>query len=137
MGSVTVRWIEKHLMMGSDSNSHSIVIGRSPDERFEWAGIKPSDLLLLAVASCALYDVVAILVKQRQPLEDLRAVCTGEQLPDPPYTFTKIHVHYHVHGDIDPEKVRKAIKLSEEKYCSVMSTLRPGVPITSDFEIYN
>lgn len=135
MSEVTVRWVEKHLMMGSDSNSHSIVIGRSPDERFEWAGIKPSDLLLMAIASCALYDVAAILQKQRQTLLDMRAICSGEQLPDPPYTFTSIHVHYHVRGDIDAEKLRKAIRLSEDKYCSVISTLRPGVPITSDFEI--
>ena len=135
MGSVTVRWIEKTLLMGSDSNGHSIVIGRSPDPEFVWAGIKPSDLLLLAVASCSAYDVVEILSKQREPLEDLKVLCSGEQQSDPPYTFTSIHIHYQLCGAIKPEKLERAISLSEEKYCSVMATVRPGVPITSDFEI--
>jgi putative redox protein len=135
MGTVTIRWFEKTLMMGSDSNGHSIVIGRSPDPEHEWAGVKPSDLLLMAVASCSAYDVVEILAKQRQPLQDLKVICTGDQGSDPPYTFTRIHVHYELRGAIDPKKLEKAIRLSEDKYCSVIATLRPGVPVTSEFEI--
>jgi putative redox protein len=89
----------------------------------------------MAVASCATYDVVEILVKQREPLEDLRVLCTGEQLPDPPYTFTSIHLHYIAYGAIRSQNLERAICLSEDKYCSVISSLRPGVPITHDFEI--
>jgi putative redox protein len=122
-------------MVASDSNGHSVVVGKSPDPDFEWAGIKPSDLLLMAVASCSVYDVVEILTKQREPLENMKVTCEGEQMPEPPYTFTRIHVHYLVRGRVQPERLEKAIALSEDKYCSVISTLRPGVPITSDYEI--
>lgn len=135
MGSITLRWVEGHLMVASDSNGHSVVVGKSPDPDFEWAGIKPSDLLLMAVASCSVYDVVEILTKQREPLENMKVTCEGEQMPEPPYTFTRIHVHYLVRGRVQPERLEKAIALSEDKYCSVISTLRPGVPITSDYEI--
>lgn len=135
MGTVTVRWVESSMMVGSDSNGHSVVIGKSPDPEFTWVGIKPSDLLMLAVASCSVYDIVDILHKQREPLINLKAVCSGEQQSDPPYTFTKIHLHYIVRGDVNPDKLERAIHLSEDKYCSVINTLRPGVPITSDFEI--
>jgi putative redox protein len=135
MGEVTLRWVEEHLMVGSDSNGHSVVIGRSPDPGFDWAGVKPSDLLLMSVAACSAYDVVEIMKKQREPLEDLKVICSGEQQSKPPYTFTKIHVQYIAKGAIDLQKLEKAIRLSEEKYCSVMSTLRPGVPITSDCKI--
>lgn len=135
MSSIILRWIEKHLMMASDSNGHSVVIGRSPEPEFEWAGVKSSDLLLMSVASCAAHDVVEILRKMRQQLVDLKVICTGNQETEPPYTFTEIHNHYIVTGEVDPGQLAKAIQLSENKYCSVISTLRPCVPITHDFEI--
>lgn len=135
MGTVMLRWIESKLMVGSDSNGHSVVIGRSPDDHDVWNGIKPSDLLLLAAASCSAYDVVEILTKQREPLQDLKVSCRGDQQSEPPYTFTQIHLHYVINGKVDPVKLERAIDLAENKYCSVMSTLRPGVPISSDYEI--
>lgn len=135
MGAVMLRWVESQLMVGSDSNGHSVVIGRSPEDHDVWNGIKPSDLLLLATASCSTYDIVEILTKQREPLKDIKVICNGEQQSEPPYTFTKIHMHYVIKGKVDPGKLEKAIDLSENKYCSVISTLRPGVPISSDYEI--
>ena len=132
MGQITLRWVEGHLMVAGDTNGHSIVIGRSPEGYHPWVGVKPSDLLLMAVAACCTWDVVEILAKQRQSLESLKVTCSGEQRPDPPSMFTRIHVHFEVRGAVSPEKLKKAIALSEERYCSVISTLRPGVPITCD-----
>lgn len=135
MGSVTLRWVEGTMQLASDSNGTSIVIGRSPDPEHGWAGVKASDLLLISAAACAAHDVIEILRKQREPLEELKVICTGEQLSEPPYTFTSIHLHYLASGAVRRASLEKAIDLSENKYCSVISTLRPGVPITSDFEI--
>jgi putative redox protein len=134
MGSITLRWVESNLMVGTDSSGHSIVIGRSPEDK-SFIGIKPSDLLLMAAASCTMYDVAEILVKQREPLEDLKITCSGEQLSDPPYTFTSMYLHYTVKGGVNPVNLERAIRLSEDKYCSVLSTLRLAIPVTSDFEI--
>lgn len=135
MGTVTLRWVEGLLMVGTDSTGHSIVIGRSPENKDSLIGMKASDLLLLAAAACSVYDVVEILTKQREPLQDLKVFCSGDQLPNPPYTFTKIHLHYQVKGAVDEKKLARAIQLSEDKYCSVISTLRPSVPVSSDYEI--
>ena len=135
MATITLRWMEEKLMMASDSNGHSVVIGRSPEPQFEWEGVKPSDLLLMAVASCSSWDVVEILGKQREPLAGLKVYCHGEQKSDPPYTFTKIHTQYLVKGSVNPIKLEKAIRLSEKKYCSVISTLRPEVQITSEYKL--
>ena len=135
MGLIKLRWVEEKMMVATDSNGHSVVVGRSPDPEYNWVGVKPSDLLLMAVAACAAYDVVEILKKQREPMRDLMVSCSGDQMTEPPYSFTKIHLHYVIWGNISEIKLGKAISLSEEKYCSVISTLRPGVPVTSDFEI--
>ena len=62
--------------------------------------------------------------------------CTGEQGSEAPYAFTSMHLHYTLKGaDLNPKKVERAIRLSEDKYCSVINTLKPTVDITSDFEI--
>lgn len=135
MGGITLRLIEGVMMAGTDSHGHSVVIGRSPEDSSVFIGMKPSDLLLMASASCSAYDVVEILRKQREPLEGLKVHCEGQQQEQPPYTFTHIHLHYILSGNLDPVKVEKAIRLSEDKYCSVISTLRLGIPVTSDFEI--
>lgn len=88
MGSATLRWVESTLMVETGSNRHSIVIGRAADDATKFNGIKPSDLLLLAVASCSAYDVVEILAKQKQTLRDLNVTCRGKQESLPPYNFT-------------------------------------------------
>jgi len=135
MASVVVRWVESHLMVGTDSNGNSIVIGKLVDDQKRASGMKPSDLLLLAAASCSAYDVVDILNKQREPFKDLQVNCEGIQIEKPPYNFIKIHLHYIVTGAVEAKKLEQAIRLSEEKYCSVINTIRPGVQITNDFEI--
>jgi len=135
MAAVTVRVVENKLLVGTDSNGHSIVIGKAPDDGSRFIGMKPSDLLLLAAASCSAYDVVDILNKQREPLAGLTVTCTGDQASDPPYIFTKIHLHYQVRGKVKPTKLERAIELSEQKYCSVIASLKPGVPISSDYDI--
>jgi putative redox protein len=132
MGTATVRWISGKQFIGVDSTKHSVVLS-TPDEG---VGIKPSDLLLIAVASCTAVDVVEILSKKRMPLDHLEISCSGEQDQDPPWTFRKIHLRYIAGGKNLTEKaMAQAIQLSEEKYCSVSATLRATAEITTEFEI--
>jgi putative redox protein len=135
MGQVALKWIDSQLMVGVDSFGHPLVIGSWPEQNPEWSGLKPSDLLLLAAASCSAYDVVMILKKQREPLQSLDVTCAGTQQPDPPYAFTALHLHYIAHGPVNEAKLARAIALSEEKYCSVVNTLRPTVAVTHDYEL--
>jgi len=129
-----VVWLEKQQYVGIDSTKHSVVLSAHDEEN--GTGISPSDLLLLALGGCASYDVVNILQKKRQRLTGLEVVVTGTQDPDPPWTFREIRVQYRVRGKGLREKaVQDAIRLSEEKYCSVAATLRGVVEITSDVVI--
>ena len=132
MGTATVKLIEGKKFIGIDSTNHSVVLS-TPDEG---VGMKPSELMLVALASCTAVDVVEILAKKRTPLTYLEIASSGEQDADPPWTFRKIHLHYKLGGKGLTEKsVAQAIELSEEKYCSVAATLRGVAQITYDFEI--
>ena len=132
MGTATVKWIGGKQFVGIDSTNHSVVLS-TPDEG---VGIKPSELLLLAAASCTAVDVVEILAKKRMTLMQLEISSSGEQDQDPPWTFRKIHLHFKVAGQGLTEKaVAQAIQLSEEKYCSVAATIRATAEIITTFEI--
>ncbi len=132
MGTATVKWIGGKQFVGIDSTCHSVVLS-TPDEG---VGIKPSELLLIAVASCSAVDVVEILTKKRMPLSFMEISSSGEQEQDAPWTFRKIHLHFRLAGKNLTEKAaEQAIQLSEEKYCSVAATVRATAEITTDFEI--
>lgn len=79
--------------------------------------------------------MTSILAQQGQPLTALEVTRKSEQLPEPPHTFTSIHLHHAVRGAVDRAKLERAIELSETKHCSVLATQCPVVRVTSSFEI--
>ena len=100
-------------------------------------GFRPMQLVLTAVASCSSIDIISILKKQRQPLDDIKIEATGEREKDAvPAVFTDIHLHYKLYGKISADKAEKAIDLSVNKYCSVSKMLDTTVNITTSFEIF-
>ena len=130
--TTTVHWLSGKRFVGIDSTNHSVVLS-SQDEG---VGVKPSEMLLIALASCSAVDVVEILSKKRMPLDSMEIITTGEQDADPPWTFRKIHLKYRLSGHGLTEKaVEQAIQLSEDKYCSVAATVRATADITTEFEI--
>lgn len=142
MGQIALQWTgqDSHMFVGRDSFGHVVVAGSWPkdgDENWvEWRGVKPSDLLVISLCSCSAYDVVTILRRQRQELIGLQVTAESQQMPEPPYAFTHIHLHYTVAGaDLDPKKVDRAISLSQEKYCSVAATIRGVAELTYSFEV--
>ena len=128
----TVRWITDRHFVGIDSDNHSVVLSGQQDA----IGVKPSQMLLIALASCSSVDVVEIMAKKRKPLKMLEVIATGEQDPEPPWPYRRIHLQYRMSGDGLTEKaVNQAITLSQEKYCSVAATVRGVAEITTEFEI--
>lgn len=132
MGTSTVKWVGGKTFLGVDSTSHSVVLSTPADG----VGIKPSELLLIAVASCSAVDLVEILHKKRMPLSELEISVSSEQDADPPWTFRKIHLSYCLRGkNLTDKAVSQAIELAEEKYCSVSATIRATTEITWEYEI--
>jgi putative redox protein len=132
MPYANVRWIGGKSFVGVDSTCHSVVLS-TPDDG---VGMKPSEMLLVALASCTAVDVVEILGKKRTPISSLEIQTTADQDSDPPWAFRKIHLKYLLKGkDLTEKSVEQAIKLSEEKYCSVAATVRGVAEISYEYEI--
>lgn len=142
MGNIAIKWTGEgsQMFIGRDSYGHVVLTGSWPDDNNdewqEWKGLKPSDLLLISLASCSAYDVVMILSRQRQTLHNLYVHVDGQQASEPPFQFTDIHMIYTLRGeDLDLRKVERAITLSEEKYCSVAATIKGVANISHSIEI--
>ncbi len=132
MGTTTVRWIGDDQFVGIDSTQHSVVLSTTK----AGTGMKPSELMVVALCACTSVDVVNILEKKRKPLESLEVRAESVQDQDPPWTFRKIHLKYILKGkDLTDKDVAQAIELSEQKYCSVSATLRGVAEITWEYEI--
>jgi putative redox protein len=125
---VHLNWNPESEFILSDRDDYPVVMTKP-------GGVSGSDLLPMSLIGCSSYDVVKILQKQRQELHELIVTAESVQDEDPPWRFRKIHIHYRAIGrNIDLEKLKKAIEVSEEKYCSVYATLRDAVEITHEFE---
>lgn len=99
-------------------------------------GFSPMQLLLAGVGGCSAIDIIGILEKQKQDLQDLKVEVDGNRQNKGTYSeFTTIHINYIFTGDLDDKKVERAINLSLDKYCSVTKTLEKNSEITHSYEI--
>jgi putative redox protein len=88
------------------------------------------------MGGCSAIDLIGILRKQREPLNDLKITVTGEREQGVvPALYTAVHAHFKLFGDINQEKAERAVMLSVEKYCSVAKTLEKSAVVTHSFEI--
>ena len=127
MANAKVRWTGDRTFIGVDSTNHAVIMS-SPDDG---VGMKPSELLLVALGACSSYDVVSILEKRKVALRKVEVEVSAEQEADPPWTFKKIHLKYILAGEgLTEDAATKAIELSEGKYCSVAATVRGKAEIT-------
>ena len=110
-----------------DESGHILQTDSSIDNGGSNYGFRPMQLILSALGSCSAIDMVSVLKKQRQPVEQFNIKVEGEREQDTiPSLWKSIKVSFELHGNIDKEKAEKAGALSIEKYCSVAETLRRG-----------
>ncbi len=117
------------------SGGQALIDGK-PEIGGEGRGMRPMEALLTALASCAAMDVVHILRKQKEPLDDLTIAVDAERADATPAPFTKIHLTFTATGDgLTEKKVLRAVALSVEKYCSVGASLDPSIQVTHSTQI--
>jgi putative redox protein len=132
MPTASVKWVDGLQFVGTDSGGHSVVLSGNDHQD----GVRPSEMLLVALASCSAVDVVEIMKKKRKPLTRLEVVINGERDPEPPWPYRTIIVDYRAQGEGLTEKaLSQAIQLSTEKYCSVAATVSGVAEIQTRFTI--
>jgi putative redox protein len=134
MATAMVKWVYGKTFIGIDSTKHSVILSTSAED----IGMRPSELFLVALASCSSIDVVGILAKKKVNLTKYEVQVSAEQDADPPWTFRKVHLKYILAGErLEEKDVKHAIHLSEHKYCSVAATVRGKAEITTEYVIEN
>ena len=131
-----IKWLENIAFVGETGSGHSVVMDGAPDAGGRNIGVRPMEMLLLGLGGCTSFDVVSILHKARQQIDDCEVEIAGERATEVPKVFTRIHLHFIVKGrDLDQNRVARAIELSADKYCSASRMLEKTAEITHDFEI--
>jgi putative redox protein len=115
---------------GTGDGGHSVLM--DGDNK---AGNSPMELVLIALCGCTAYDVVSILQKKREPFSAVEVSAQAEKAPDPPRVFTDIKLQYRVVGNVARKAVEDAVRLSEEKYCSVAAMLNKTARITYEIHL--
>jgi putative redox protein len=133
----TIKWVDGAMFVGESGSGHSVVMDGPEDAGGRNLGIRPMEMLLIGLGACSSFDVVNILRKSRQDVTDSRTELSARRADGVPAVFEHIHLHFVVSGKaLDPEKVKRAVELSAEKYCSASIMLsNAGVEITHDFEV--
>ena len=121
---------------GINLDGNTIHLDGSPEIGGEGKGMRPTESLLTSIAACSSIDVVVLLKKMGQQLDDIKVEITGERAEDQvPKIFTKIHLHFILTGKIKEEKAAQAVKMSAETYCTVAKMVDKVAEVTYDFEI--
>ncbi len=130
MVKANVKWAGQMQFAGTGSSGHSVLMdGESR------AGSSPMELVLVALCGCTAYDVVSILQKKREPFTAVEVSAEAEKAPEPPRVYTEIRLLYRVSGDVARKAVEDAVRLSEEKYCSVAAMLNKTARISYEIHL--
>lgn len=120
-----------------DAMGHTVRTDSSVETGGANSGIRPMQLMLMALGSCSAIDVVSILKKQRQTIEAFQIVIKGEREAGvEPSLWKTVHMEFQLSGTVDLGKAQRACQLSVDKYCSVAETMRrAGATITWQVDV--
>ena len=133
---VRINWIEQRTFEAETESGHRITMDGPPDHGGRNLAARPMEMILVGLGGCSAFDVVEILEKSRQKIQDCHIQIDAERADEIPAVFTKSHMHFVISGDgLNENHVKRAVELSIEKYCSVVKMLRPNVEITFDYKL--
>lgn len=137
MNTVKVKWNGNRRFVAWDEAGHAVVMDALREHGGEGTGIRPLELVLCALGGCTAMDVVSILEKKRQKVQDVEIVVRGQQrTEDHPKSYERIELEYVVTGPgVRAEAVARAIELSEEKYCAVKGMFGPHVKVETSYRV--
>ncbi len=132
---IDAQWIN-NMSFESEINGHKITIDANEEMGGENKGPRPKPLMLLALAGCSGMDVISILKKMKVEPEYFNIKVEGDLSDEYPKQYIKMKVIYEFKGkDLPFDKIEKAVKLSEEKYCGVYALYKKAIEVTNEIKI--
>jgi putative redox protein len=135
--TMTATWTGGRRFVHTSASGHGLVTDTSVEFGGADTAPSPMELIILGLIGCTGVDVSSILERMREPLRSLEVTATYERSDTHPKVFTRIHLTYTLEGDLDQNKVQRAIELSHSKYCSVSAMLASSVDITHKYVVEN
>lgn len=132
-----VQWSGGARFIGESGSGHSVVMDGPPEAGGRNVGVRPMEMILLGMGGCSSFDVVSILKKSRQQVDNCEVFIEAERAAEEPKVFTKIHLRFVITGkELKEAQVKRAVELSAEKYCSASIMIsRAGVDVTHSYEL--
>jgi putative redox protein len=132
----TVRWAGAMRFIGKAGSNHLVPMDTAPEFGGEGSATKPLELLLVGLGGCTGMDVASLLSKMRVDFSGLEMNIKADRAEEHPTVYTRVDIEYVVSGHgIDEDKVKRAIELSQEKYCSVSAILRKSCPVSFTWRV--
>ena len=133
--AVSLKWL-KNMAFETEVNGHKLVLDAESKVGGEDKGMTPKPLMLVALAGCTAMDVVSILKKMRVKLDDFNVDIEGNLTEEHPKQYDKMKIIYEFTGvNLPLEKIKKAIDLSQDKYCGVSASFKKAFPISYEIVI--
>lgn len=127
--TVHAEWVRDQVFLLKDRAGFPVVMAQ-PE------GVNGADLLPMSLIGCAAWDIISILRKQRQQVTSLEISAESQREPEPPWRYLNIRIRYRIRGhDLSEKRIRRAVELTETKYCGIFATLRLAVNLESEIEI--
>lgn len=132
---VDLSW-KQNLAFETEVDGHPMILDAAQDGGGDNLGPRPKKLMLAALAGCTGIDVISILKKMKIVPEAFHVIVEGDLADEHPKKYEKMNVIYQFKGkDLPPDKLERAIQLSEEKYCSVSAVYREAIVMTREIRI--
>lgn len=134
--SATITWLAEQSFQAETDSGYTLTLDSGKTAAEQGRGPSPMELLLLGLGGCTGIDVVMILGKMRQEVTAYQVRVSGARADEPPRVYTSMTVEHIVTGrKLDPAAVRRAVELSETRYCSAAAMLSQAAPITTTIRL--
>ncbi len=133
---IELSWLDD-MSFDAEVNDHHITLDADEMVGGSDKGPRPKPLILVALAGCTAMDVVSILRKMKSEPDEFRVTVEGELTEEHPRVYKSFHIIYHFRGEeLDPDKIERAIALSQEKYCGVSAMCREFASLSHEVRFF-
>ena len=130
MRTAQLTWMQDMKFVGQGASGHEVAMDAIPEAGGHDSAARPMEVLLIGLMGCTAMDVIGVLKKKRQDVQDFKIFATFERSPEHPKKYTSIHLEYVAYGDVDLKALERAVELSETTYCSAIATVRGVANVT-------